>query len=204
MARSLLKMALVLAAFGLSAPAGAHCHPGHGDEPMPPPPPATESLIEGEFSLTDVKTDQRVERSTYDGQWRLVFFGFTKCTYVCPTGLALMGRIMGELDAQGVSLVPMFITVDPERDTPEVMRTYLEYFDERIVGLYGSRAEIDAAMASFRIEAPKVEIKSSTEYQLDHPGLMMLMDPEGAYLLHIPSEGDAKELAGRLVGAIGH
>ena len=191
------------AALGVSAPAGAHCHPGHGDEPMPPPPPELESLIEGHFDLTDVATGERVQRASYDGQWRLVFFGFTNCTYVCPTGLALMGRILAELDERGASLVPIFITVDPERDTVEVMSKYLEHFDERIVGLHGSRAEIEAAMASFRIEAEKVEEKTPEVYQLDHPGLMMLMDPEGEYHLHIPSEGDAGELAAKLFAAIG-
>ncbi len=204
MTRRWTTMALLLAALGFSLPAAANCHEGHDGAPMPPPPPTQQTMIQGEFSLMDVKTGERMESATFDGEWRLVFFGFTQCAYVCPTGLALMGRIMAELDEQDVGLVPIFITVDPERDAPDTMKAYLEYFDERIVGLHGSRAEIDAAMDSFRIEAAKVDSESPDQYQLDHPGVMMLMNPEGDFELLIPSEGDAKELAGRLVGAIGN
>jgi len=162
---------------------------------MGPPPTLQGSQVDGRFHLLDVKGGDWVTQDTYDGQWRLVFFGFTSCHVVCPTGLALMDGIVDELAADGVDIVPIFITVDPARDTPEKMAKYLAHFDERIVGLGGPAADVEAAMRSFRIEAPKMEVRSETEYQLDHPALMMLMDPSGKYVKHIPSAGDAKEQA---------
>ena len=180
----------------------ADCHPGHGADGEMAPPELDQVLVKGEYQLTDVKTGTKVDQTSHNGRWRLVFFGFTKCHTVCPVGLALMGSLVDRLDRSGLDVVPIFITVDPQRDTPAAMKEYLEHFDERIVGLSGSEADIGKAMKSFRIEAPRIAGVSETEYQLDHPALIMLMDPVEKYVEHIPSSGILDTLATALIGAI--
>lgn len=169
------------------------------------PPPAAPALVKGEFELTNAKTGKPANKATFDGSHRLVFFGFTHCRVVCPIGLNLMGQIMKELDQQSTEvppLVPIFISIDPERDSAERMKEYLEHFDERLVGLRGSDEETAKAMKSFRIEAPKMEVRSDTDYQFDHPSLIMLMGPKGDYLKSIPSSGKARDLVDQLLKAI--
>ena len=115
------------------------------------------------------------------------------------------GGRRGLVDRLGQSefdVVPIFITVDPQRDTPAAMKEYLAYFDRRIVGLSGSETDIAKAMKSFRIEAPKIGVLSKSVYQLDHPALMMLMDPVGQYVEHIQSSGNLDTLATTLISAI--
>ena len=202
MTRSPILLGLVLALAVAPAPAVAdHCHDEHGSGDMGPP-PELEGVVKGEFSLTDVKTGEAATQRSYDGRIRLVFFGFTHCTVVCPTGLMLMSDLVKELESQDIEIVPIFITIDPKRDTAERLAGYLQNFDERIVGLRGGDDATRAAMKSFRIEAPKIEVKSETDYQFDHPTLIMLMDREGRYVKSIPSSGAADELAKQLVQAM--
>lgn len=202
MARTLRKAGwslVLLTTIACHTSAYAHCHPGHveGDS-MAPPPELHQAQVKGEFRLTDVKTGKTVERTSYDGRWRLVFFGFTRCHTVCPTGLVQMASLVDRLEQAQVDIVPLFITVDPLRDTPQSMKEYLTNFDQRIVGLSGSPAEVEKAMKSFRIEAPRIEVMSETVYQLDHPALMMLMAPDGKYVRYIPSSGNPDALATEL------
>ena len=149
-----------------------------------------------------MKTGNTVTSSTYNDRFTLVFFGFTQCRVVCPLGLNLMDSILTEMGDKGDDLVPIFITIDPERDSAERIKEYLANFHERIVGLHGSPDALAQARKAFRIEAPRMEIKSKLDYQFDHPALMMLMDKQGAYLRSIPSAGDPKELANDLLTAM--
>ena len=180
----------------------ADCHPGHGADGEMAPPELDQVLVKGEYHLTDVKTGMKVDKTSHNGRWRLVFFGFTKCHTVCPVGLSLMGGLVDRLGQSEFDVVPIFITVDPQRDTPAAMKEYLAYFDRRIVGLSGSETDIAKAMKSFRIEAPKIGVLSKSVYQLDHPALMMLMDPVGQYVEHIQSSGNLDTLATTLISAI--
>lgn len=169
------------------------------------PPPASPVLVKGEFDLINAKTGKPSNKASFDGSYRLVFFGFTHCRVVCPIGLNLMGQIMKELDQQAAPtprVVPIFISIDPDRDPATRMKDYLGHFDERIVGLTGSDEKIARAMKSFRMEAPKMEIRSETDYQFDHPALIMLMDRRGNYLKSIPSSGQARDLVNELLKAM--
>jgi protein SCO1/2 len=166
------------------------------------PPPRQRSLISGEFELIDAKSGKRINQDTFKGKHRLVFFGFTHCRVVCPLGMQLMSGILQELDSQNIAIAPLFISIDPQRDSAERMTEYLSNFDERIIGLVGNDAELRNAMRAFRIEAPRMEIKSETDYQFDHPSLIMLMDKDGQYITSIPSSGDAEQLARDLVTAM--
>ena len=116
-----------------------------------------------------------------------------------------MAEITKQLDrpsADAPKLVPLFISIDPNRDSVEKLKEYLGHFDARIVGLHGNDDEVGKAMKSFRIEAPKIEVRSETDYQFDHPALIMLMGRQGHYIKPIPSSGNARELAEELLEAM--
>ena len=182
-----------------------HADPAAKGTGTPPPPPETGALVKGEFNLTNVKTGGKAAKSSFDGSYRLVFFGFTHCRVICPTGLKLMADIARELDKQPggpPELVSLFISIDPKRDSAERLAKYLAAFDTRIIGLRGDIGEVRQAMKSFRIEAPRTEVRSETDYQLDHPAIIMLMDRNGEYMKSIPSSGDPADLAGELMEAI--
>lgn len=140
------------------------------------------AAIGGDFRLTD-ENGQRVGSDSYAGKWRLIYFGFTYCPDVCPTDLAKMGVALREFEnahpAAVEKLQPLFITVDPERDTPEVMAEFTNSFHPRIIGLTGSREDVDAALKTFRVYASKVPGASADSYNYDHLAVFYLMDPEG-------------------------
>lgn len=161
-------------------------------------------LISGRFQLTDVVSAKAVDQSSYDGQYRLVFFGFTHCPLTCPLGMDKMGKVLAALGAQAAELQPLFITVDPERDSADVIRDYVQAFDPRIKGLRGSRSQTDAALKAFRMEVERIETAPG-EYQYEHPGLFYLMDRDGDYLGTYSSNEKAADLVVQLKKALrGH
>lgn len=154
-------------------------------------------LISGTFQLTDVVSGKTVNQQTYDGDYRLVFFGFTHCALTCPLGLHKMGKVLEKLDHHGKHLQPLFITLDPERDTAEVIHEYVQAFDPRIKGLRGTRAQTNAALKAFRMEVDRIETAPG-EYQYEHPGLFYLMDRQGGYLGTYSSNAKTTELVAQL------
>ena len=108
-----------------------------------------------------------------------MFFGFTHCPEVCPTTLFDLTRDLEALGADAAKLNVVFITVDPERDTPALMKTYLSSFDPRIVGLTGSDAEIAAAAKAYKVYYRKVPTDS--DYTMDHTATIFLMDSRGEF-----------------------
>ncbi|WP_158514231.1 SCO family protein [Labrenzia sp. CP4] len=117
-----------------------------------PSPPITvgEAAIRSDFSLID-HNGNRVTEADFLGRWQLVFFGFTYCPDVCPTTLAYLGNVLDRLGGEVEHVAPIFITVDPSRDTPQVMAEYVQAFHPKLVGLTGSEAEVAAAAQSFRV-----------------------------------------------------
>lgn len=140
------------------------------------------AAINGEFSLVD-EQDRSVTNASFDGKWRLMYFGYTYCPDVCPTDLATMAaglRLLQEQQPKAAAkLQSLFVTVDPERDTSELMAEYTNSFHPEILGLTGSRAQIDAALKNFRIYAVKVPGATDDAYTYDHSALFYLMDPNG-------------------------
>jgi len=110
-----------------------------------------------------------------------VFFGFTHCPDVCPTKLFEISEVLRATGERGRDLRALFITVDPERDTPEVLKSYLGSFDERVVGLTGTQAAIEDAVRVFRAMARKVPTKDG-EYTMEHTVLVYLMDRKGNFV----------------------
>jgi protein SCO1/2 len=153
--------------------------------------------IGGPFSLVD-QTGKRVTEKDFRGKFMLVYFGYTFCPDVCPLGLQTVVQAMDDLpsDVQD-RIVPLFITIDPARDTVEVMRDYVQAFHPRLVGLTGSEAEVDAALRAYRVYARKGEAKDGA-YLMDHSTFTYLMDREGNYLAHFGHGTTPEAMAGRL------
>lgn len=140
-----------------------------------------EAAIRSEFTLTD-HTGARVTEEDFFGRWQLVFFGFTHCPDVCPTTLAYMAGALDTLGATADKIAPLFITVDPARDTPDVMADYVSAFHPRLVGLTGSEADIAAAADAFRIYYERMEEESAPDgYLMAHSGHIYLMAPDGRF-----------------------
>jgi protein SCO1 len=167
-----------------------------------PPGPRIESsgtaLIGGPFSLTgaDGKT---VTNRDFLGRDMLVFFGYTHCPDICPAELQVLAEALDRLGDKAGKIVPVFITLDPGRDTPEIIAAYVKSFGPNFVGLTGSPEAIAAAAKAYRIAYTKVENKDSAgDYTLDHSALVYLMGPDGKYLAHFTYGTSAEEMAEKL------
>lgn len=145
------------------------------------------ALIKGDFRLIQAKNGATVTQRSYRGKFRLVFFGFTHCPLTCPLGLQTLEALLRELGPEAAKFQCLFITIDPERDTPRAMAAYLEGRDPRIAGLTGSKRAIQKAMRAFRLEAERVG--QGQDYVLEHPAIIYVMDKDGRYLKTLPSQG---------------
>lgn len=149
--------------------------------------------IGGPFTLVD-HTGKAVTEKDYLGKPTAVFFGFTHCPEVCPTTLIQMSNLMKEIGPAADRLQVLLITVDPERDTPEQLALYLQSFDPRVVGLTGSREQVDAALTAYKAYAKKIPTDSS--YTMDHSASVYLMKADGTFRTMIDyHEEDASALA---------
>jgi protein SCO1/2 len=135
--------------------------------------------IGGAFTLVD-HTGKPVTEKAYQGKPALVFFGFTHCPDVCPTTLFELTNRLKLLGPSAERLQILFITADPERDTPEQLALYLQSFDPRIVGLSGSREQIDGAIAAYKVIARKAPLDGGG-YNVDHTASVFMMDSKGRF-----------------------
>jgi protein SCO1/2 len=163
-------------------------------------------VVTGEFSLIDHR-GQAVTDEDFRGSWPLIFFGYTYCPDVCPTTLAVVGLVMDALGEDAARVQPLFITVDPARDTPEVMADYVAAFHPRIIGLTGSEEQIAAVARSHRAyyaKNPTVEDDKivEDEYSMDHSAYLYLMDTQGVYATVFSPTDTAEEIAERVRGFI--
>ncbi len=142
------------------------------------------ALIGGPFTLTG--TDgKRVTDRDFRGRLMLVFFGYTHCPDVCPTELQTLADVLDKLGADADKVAPVFISVDPQRDTPEAVSNYVKSFSPRIEGLTGDMSEVASAAKAYRVYFRKAaESISGSEYSVDHSGFVYLMDEDGRYLTH--------------------
>lgn len=136
--------------------------------------------IGGPFNLT-TQTGAKLSDADLKGQPFTVFFGFTHCPEVCPTTLWEMSEALKALGPDADRLKVLFISVDPERDTPEFMARYLTSFDPRILGLSGSEAEIEAVGKAYRAYWRKVPLEDG-DYTMDHTASVFMMDAEGRFV----------------------
>jgi protein SCO1/2 len=123
-----------------------------------------------------------VTSEDFRGRFQLISFGYTYCPDVCPTTLVEMAEILKQLGADAGRLQPIFVTVDPERDSGKVLKTYTEFFDPRILGLTGSPALVRRAADNFKIRYAKVREPGSENYAVDHSAGMILLGPDGLFV----------------------
>ncbi|AFK54986.1 SCO family protein [Tistrella mobilis] len=150
------------------------------------------ALIGGPFALND-QTGKPVTDQDFRGRLMLVYFGYTFCPDVCPTDLQKISAVMEMLGPDADKVAPVFITVDPERDTTDQMARYLSLFNDHITGLTGTPEAIAAAAKEYRVYYQAVrDDASATDYLVDHSAFIYLMDREGAYLTHF-NRGDTPD-----------
>jgi protein SCO1/2 len=168
--------------------------------------PAGESagaLIGGPFELTS-NSGERVTDKTYAGRYMLVYFGYTYCPDVCPIGLSVMTEAYASLpDALREQIVPIFVTVDPERDTVEVIDDYVGLFHPDLVGLTGTPEQIAAMGKTYRVYFSRADSAEAKDYLVDHSAFTYLMDQNGLYLTHFGHGTTAEEMAGKLSELLG-
>jgi protein SCO1/2 len=145
-----------------------------------PVPSAGASVIGGPFSLVD-QNGRTVTDQDLRGRPFLVFFGFTHCPDVCPTTLFELSEVLGKLGPDAGKVSALFVTVDPERDTPAEMKDYLASFDPHLVGLTGDPAAIAAVAKEYRVYVKKVPLDHG-DYTMDHTALVYLMGKDGRFV----------------------
>ncbi|CUH63610.1 SCO1/SenC [Thalassovita autumnalis] len=138
--------------------------------------------FQADFELTDhrgiVQTDE-----DFAGRWLLVFFGFANCPDVCPTTLAEVAAVMDALGSDAAKVQPLFISIDPERDTPEKLAEFVPAFEADIVGLTGTADQIKRTSETFRVYFEKIEEAASPNgYTMGHSSQLFLFDPQGGYV----------------------
>lgn len=149
--------------------------------------------VGGPFTLVNER-GETVTEADFRGRYMLIYFGFTFCPDVCPTELQVMTSAIETLGPRGERIQPVFITIDPERDTPEVMARYVSLFHPRLTGLTGSPEQVAAAAKAWHVFYRRAEDPlSSEDYTMDHSSIVFLMGPNGEYLkLFAPGTGPDK------------
>jgi protein SCO1 len=153
-----------------------------------------EALIGGPFELVD-QNGNTVTDQTFKGKLTLVYFGFTFCPDACPTALGVMTAALDKLDVAADRVVPVFITVDPDRDTPPVMKDYVSNFHPRMVGLTGTPEQIAKVAKAYRVYYQKAAGTAPDDYVMDHTLLIYLMDGDGKYITHFGPDATPDQIA---------
>ncbi len=158
--------------------------------------------IGGAFSLTD-HNGKAVTEKDYAGSYLLVFFGFASCPEVCPTELQKIAQVLELLgEEKAAKIQPLFITVDPERDTPEALKAYVAEFHPKLVGLTGTAEQIEAVKKAYRVYASKVQMEGMEGYMMDHSAFTYFMGPDGANIGIYPAKDTAEQIAEAIKGKI--
>lgn len=162
---------------------------------------AGRTLIGGPFTLVDQAGAQRSD-ADFSGRLMLIYFGYTHCPDACPTALQSMSDAIDALEERGKMIEPIFITVDPARDTPGHLKQYLESFHPRLTALTGSEAAIAEAAKAYRIFYTKAKEQqagataaANDNYLVDHSSFIYLMGRDGRYLTHFPGNASSEQLA---------
>jgi protein SCO1/2 len=163
--------------------------------------PLAGAAIGGPFELVDTQ-GRTVRWEDFDGQYRMVYFGYAYCPDVCPFDVQRMAAGYQQFAQAHPSLAdkvqPIFITVDPERDTPEVVREFVGNFSDQLVGLTGTPEQIDQAAQAFSVYYQKGEETESGGYLMDHTRAAYLMGPEGEPIALLPVDQSAEGVAAEL------
>lgn len=188
--RTILWCAVIVALAGYAILVSVEWYPGKGSSEVSY---SGEADIRSEFSLTD-HTGKDVTEADFGDRWQLVFFGFTNCPDICPTTLAYMASALDILGEQADQVAPLFITVDPARDTVPIMAEYVSVFHPRLIGLTGSEAQVAETAANFRTWYERAEEESAPDgYYMAHQGYIYLMRPGGRFEAVFQERGQPPE-----------
>jgi protein SCO1/2 len=162
-------------------------------------PPALESLFSGGFELTDHNGTPRTSQE-FRGRFMLIFFGYTYCPTICPTNLQQMAQALELLGDKAKKIVPIFITIDPKRDTPALLKEYMANFGPKFLGLTGTDAQIRAVTKSYRVHRRKVipDTSAPQDYLVDHSSLTLLLGPDGKFRTLFPHNTTGPVMAKRM------
>jgi len=184
-----LRLLMLTLALGACTPAGGDSAPLEG------------ARIGGAFTLINQDGRPTSDRQ-FAGKYRIVYFGFTHCPDVCPVDLQNIGKALRDLDMSDPELAarvqPIFITVDPERDTPAVMKQYVAAFHPRLIGLTGTPEQIADVAKKYAAFFQKSEEEGSGDYLVNHNRTTYLMGPEGQPIALLPSDQGADDVAAEL------
>lgn len=179
-------LAVVVAGFLIGALGGAAALVLTSGEPGAKVTTSGKALVGGPFTLVD-QNGKQVSDADFRGRYMLVFFGFTHCPDICPAELQVMSESLAQLGPKAKEVVPIFITLDPERDTPEAMAAYVKNFGTEFVGLTGSQEAIAQAAKAYRVAYSKFQDDpNKADYSIDHSALVYFMGKDGEYLAHFP------------------
>ena len=168
---------------------------GPGQEAVVTPSPA----IGGPFTLVD-QHGKTVTDADFRGRYMLVFFGYTFCPDICPTGLTRNSDALALIGEAADKVVPIFITIDPERDTVEHIKEYAAFFHPRLVALTGTPEQIAEVAKAYRVYYAKAQEKGAAadEYLMDHSSITYVMGPDGQFLSHFGHDVSPERMAERL------
>jgi len=185
----------------LLAFAGALALGGCGAGAPKEEPPLAGASIGGDFTLVNSK-GQPVRWGDFAGKYRIVYFGYTFCPDICPTDMQRVAQglkaLKGEEPDLAAKIVPIFITVDPARDTPAVVGEFASAFSPDIIGLTGTPEQIDAAAKAFKVFHSKGEAQPGGGYLMDHSNVVYLFGPDGAPIATLPTDKGATAVAAEL------
>lgn len=164
-------------------------------------PPLEGAAIGGDFTLTG-ETGEPVSFSDFDGQYRTVYFGYAYCPDICPTdnqrAMAGLKRFEEESPELGAKVQPLFVSIDPERDTPEVLTEFTDAFHPRLIGMTGTKEQLDAAANAFAVYYSRGEETESGGYLMDHSNITYLFGPDGNPLAMLPTDEGPDAVAAEL------
>ena len=155
--------------------------------------------LSAQFDLVN-QDGKQVTAQSWPGQYLLVYFGFTHCPDICPLGLTKMTEALAALPPTTQTRIqPLFITVDPARDTPTELKNYVVLFDKRLVGLTGTQSQIDAVIKNFRVYAQKQPVADDPgNYMMNHSSFMYLVAPDGRVIDVFAHEAKATDITAKL------
>ena len=182
----------------LAALALAACSPSSPDTDTAKSPPLAGARIGGPFTLVD-QDGRQVTDSQFAGKYRIMYFGYTFCPDVCPTDMQTIGAAMKMLESSDPALaariVPVFVTVDPTRDTPAIVKQFVSAFHPRMVGLTGTPEAIEAVKKEYAIFSAKGDASPGGGYLVNHSRQAYLMDPDGKPLALLPQDKGPQAVA---------
>lgn len=191
----------ILVALGCAVSLTLSACSGAGSDAPREEPPLAGASIGGEFELVN-SDGETVRWADFDGKYRIVYFGFTFCPDICPTDMSQIARgleKLGESDPERLAKIqPIFISIDPERDTPEIVGEFASAFSDDIIGLTGTPEQVQAAADTFAVYYERGETLDNGQYLMNHSNITYLFGPAGEPLATLPTDKGADAVAAEI------